>query len=137
MKAKTRIPLMSGAVRQAGIENIARFLAALPEDKRYIVEISERKRTRTIAQNRYLWAVAYEVLRQETGQSREDWHDYFLGEFFGWEEFELFGRKKIKPRRRSSQLTTQEFWEYVEFVQRKAAENGIYIPDPNEAEDGT
>ncbi len=40
------------------------------------------------------------------------------------------GRKKIKPRKRSSRLTTGEFADYVAFIQRRCAEHGIYIPDP-------
>lgn len=124
--------LMAGASRSPSLEGISRFLGDLPEGKRYVIRIRERQRRRTISQNKYLWGVVYEVLRQETGQSREDWHEYFLGEYFGWRDVKMFGRTVIKPRRRSSRLSSKEFWDYVSYVHRKAAENGIYIPDPGE-----
>jgi hypothetical protein len=55
-----------------------------------------------------------------------------LGEHFGWETLEGFGRKRMRPIRRSSKLSTMEFQDYVAFIQQKAAELGIVIPDPNE-----
>jgi hypothetical protein len=59
-------------------------------------------------------------------------HEYFLGEHFGWETLEGFGRKRLRPLKRSSKLSTAEFAAFVDFIQRKAAELGIYIPDANE-----
>jgi hypothetical protein len=35
----------------------------------------------------------------------------------------------MKPIRRSSRLNKMEFADYVNFIQRKAADMGIYIPD--------
>ena len=67
------------------------------------------------------------------GWTKDDLHDYFLGEHFGWETIEGFGRKRIKPIRRSSKLSTMEFVDFVDFIQMKAAELGIYIPSPNES----
>jgi hypothetical protein len=53
-----------------------------------------------------------------------------LGECFGWETVEGFGRKRLKPLKRSAKLTTLEFSDFVAFIQRKAAEFGVYVPDP-------
>ena len=108
------------------------FLDRLPMARKWKVTIELYAKRRSDQQNRYLWGVAYKTLQDSTGQPAEDWHTYMLGEHFGWEEIELFGKKKLRPKQRSSKLTTMEFCDYVDFIQQRAAENGIYIPDPNE-----
>lgn len=124
LPAKDRDPMLT---------RIGAFLRALPE-KPYSIEVKQRKNTRTIAQNRYLWGVCYQTILEHGGESlagwtRDDLHEYFLGEHFGWETLEGFGRKRLKPVNRSSSLSKMEFVDFVDFIQRKAAELGIFIPD--------
>jgi hypothetical protein len=132
------LPKMAAGQRgDAAIAKIAGFLARLPADKAWRVGVTELKRTRTQQQNRYLWGVAYPTILAAGGEAlggwtAEDLHEYFLGEHFGWETLEGFGRKRIKPLRRSAKLSTMEFSDFVAFIQRKAAEFGVYVPDPNE-----
>jgi hypothetical protein len=114
------------------LANLIAFLHKLPDTKAWKVEVVEYHKRRSHEQNAYLWGVCYETLRKSTGQESEDWHEYFLGEYFGWEETELFGRRKLKPKRRSSKLSTVEFGGFVDFIMQKAAENGIYIESPTE-----
>jgi ribosomal protein S1 len=38
----------------------------------------------------------------------------------------------LKPKKRSSRLTKQEFGDFVDFVVRKFAENGIVLELPGE-----
>ena len=109
------------------------FIDRLPMARKWKITVDLYRKTRSDQQNRYLWGVAYKELQDATGQPAEDWHDYMLGEYLGWEEYELFGKKKIRPMKRSSKMTTMEFMDYVAFIQQRAAENGLYIPDPNEA----
>lgn len=116
----------------AGKPALLAFLDRLPAAIRWKVTVTRYAKRRSDQQNRYLWGVAYKALQDATGQPAEDWHDYMLGEFFGWERYELFGKQKIRPIRRSSKLTTTEFGEFVDFIQQRAAENGIYIADPGE-----
>lgn len=110
------------------------FLDKLPTAKKWKVTVGLYRKRRSDQQNRYLWGVAYKTLQDATGQEAQDWHEYMLGEHFGWEEYEMFGKRKIRPKQRSSKLTTMEFMDFVDFIQRRAAEHGIYIPDPNEGE---
>lgn len=112
--------------------NCQAFLDRLPEGKSWMIEVREYHKPRSLDQNAYLWGVCYATLQQATGQDAEDWHEFFLGEHFGWEERELFGKRRLKPIRRSSKLTTAEFADYVAFIQQRAAENGIYIQNPGE-----
>jgi hypothetical protein len=123
--------------RDGAIQRVAGFLSRLPLEKAWRVSVQEQKRTRSQNQNRYLWGVAYPAILSAGGEAlagwdAEDLHEYFLGEHFGWEVIEGFGRKRIKPVRRSAKLSTIEFSDYVGFIQRKAAEFGVYVPDPNE-----
>jgi hypothetical protein len=120
--------------RSGAIERLGRVLMALPL-ARYRVTIEEAKPKRSDPQNRYLWGVVYPAIlaagRLE-GWSANDLHDYLLGEHFGWELVEGFGRKRQRPIRRSSKLNKQEFSDYVAFIQQRMAEHGVYVPDPNE-----
>lgn len=125
-------------ILQRAVErNFSRLMAtlsALPKDCAWKVTIAEWKRTRSNEQNAYLWGVVYPtVLQHLEGWDADDLHEYFLGEHFGWTTLEGFGRKRLKPLRRSSRLSTTEFSDHVGFIQRTMAEKGIYIPDPNEA----
>lgn len=122
--------VLAATEREDAIARVADFLGACIPGKRVSVVVTEYRRKRSDEQNKYLWGVCYEILMQATGQEREDWHEYMLGEWGGWEKHELFGRKQLRPVRRSSKLTTTEFSDYWAFIQRRAAENGIIIPDP-------
>jgi len=113
------------------LANAQRFIAALPASKSWRVEVCEHRERRSDAQNRYLWGVCYAELQRATGQEADDWHEYMLGECYGWETVEMMGRKKLHPMRRSSKMDRTEFAEYVAFIQRRAAEHGIFIPDPD------
>jgi len=117
----------------------------LAQDKRKLIEVLKATEmpykvkvtkggSRSLEQNRYLWGVCYETILEhglkEQGWRAEDVHEYFLGEHFGWETLEGFGRKRIRPLNRSSRLTKMEFVDFVDFIQQKAAEMGVVIPDP-------
>jgi hypothetical protein len=116
--------------RFQAIDRLTKVLRALDSEKAWEVTVSEKKRRRSEQQNRYLWGVCYaEILKHLPGWDAEDVHEYFLGEHFGWEVLEGFGKKRMKPIRRSSRLNKMEFADYVNFIQRKAADMGIYIPD--------
>jgi hypothetical protein len=116
----------------------AAFLNALPADKAWRVDVSESRPRRSEQQNRYLWGVVYETILRGSGEAlagwyAEDLHEYFLGECFGWETLDGMGRKRMRPVKRSSKLNKQEFSDYVQFIQQKAAGLGIYIPDAEES----
>jgi hypothetical protein len=72
------------------------------------------------------------ILQHLEGWDAEDVHEFCLGEWSGWEVMEGFGRKRLRPIKRSSKLSTVEFMDFVAHIQRTMAERGIDIPDPNE-----
>lgn len=116
------------------------FLSALPMDKAWKITVAEHRKTRSNEQNNALWGVAYVAIHEASGNDPEDMHEYFCGEYFGWVERSMFGQRKKRPRRttttdasgRRSVLTTIEFMDFYAFIQRRMAEHGIYVPDPNE-----
>ena len=129
MKEQTVIIQKGGS-----LSRIVGLLSALVKDRPLKVVISEYRRTRSLEQNRALWGVIYPAILQHLhGWEAEDLHEYFLGEHYGWETLEGFGRKRLKPMRRSSKLSTTEFADHIAFIQRRMAEHGIYVPDPDPA----
>jgi hypothetical protein len=114
------------------IQRITAFLSALPQDKAWQLTISVFRKTRSNRQNRALWGVAYKVLSDATGNDPEDLHEYFLGEWGGWDVIDVLGRKRRVPIRRSKKLSTLEFTDFYAFIQRRSAETvGVYVPDPD------
>ena len=101
--------------------------------------VRRRKATRSSAQNRALWGVAYKALREQTGNEAPELHKYFCGEYFGWVVGEVFGMAKKDPRRttthdddgRRDTISKAEFADFYAFIQQRAAENGFDVPDPD------
>ena len=124
---------MQPIILPAGRKDAARvtqFLAQLPTDRAWRVTVEPHKPRRSESQNRYLFGVVYPAFQAVLpGWDKDDIHEYFLGEHFGWETIEGMGRKRMKPIRRSSRLNKQEFSDYIAFIQRKGAEHGVYVPD--------
>lgn len=118
--------------REYLVDKLREFvLTALP-GKELRVEVCEYRKRRSDVQNAALWGLAYKILSEATGNDPEDLHTFFLGEHFGWETIDVMGQKRRVPIKRSSKLTTVEFAEFFDFIQRRSAETvGIYIPDPD------
>lgn len=122
--------------RRFAMEKLWELLWSLPA-RQYRVEIKEHRNTRSSQQNRYLWGCVYPTILERGGEqlggwTKDDLHEFFLGEWSGWFELEGFGRTHSCPIHRSSTLSTKEFEEYVDFIKVRCAEFGIVIPDPNE-----
>lgn len=132
-----RILKGEGPERNSAMNRIAAFLARLPKDRDFKVEVLEQKPRRTEEQNRYLWGGIYKSILEQGheklgGYTAEDLHEYLLGEWSGWELLEPaegLGRKRLKPIRRSSALSKMEFSEFVDFIKQRMAEHGIIVPD--------
>ena len=112
------------------------MVQGLSPDRAWCIEVLEWKKPRTDHQNRFLWGVCYPAVLEGGGETlagwtRDDLHEYFLGECFGWETLQGFGRKRMRPIKRSSKLTKQEFSDYLLFLETRCAEMGIVIPEPS------
>ena len=114
----------------------ALMVQGLSSDRAWCVEVSEWKKPRTNQQNSFLWGVCYPAILEAGGEAlagwtREDIHEYMLGECFGWETIEGFGRKRVRPIKRSSKLNRKEFSDYLLFLETRCSEMGIVIPEPS------
>lgn len=123
--------------------NAANFLSNLPTDGTMEVEFRPKKKPRSLNQNAALWAVAYPPIMEAMGlrgeKDREELHQYFCGEYWGWVEYKLFDKKKVRPRRTTTMneqgekdiIPTILMADFYNFIQQRAADNGIYVPDPD------
>jgi hypothetical protein len=91
---------------------------------------------RTNPQNDLLWALYGDVLRQGGemlgGWTKDDLHEFALGSYFGWDKYEAFGMKKVKPKKRSSRLAKSEFSSFVEHFVMQMAQHGIMLKLPGD-----
>lgn len=126
------IVLNKGDVMGPAYSRLCKVIERLPADKAWKITIEEKKPRRSENQNRYLFGIVYaEIAKHLEGFDKDDIHEFCLGECFGWEVVEAFGKKRQRPIRRSSKLNKQEFTDYIAHIQRTMAERGIVIPDPS------
>lgn len=129
---KTTFRLSNGPGRGIILANVISFISELPDAKEWRITIERFRKRRSNDQNAALWGVAYKALSDATGNDPDDLHQFFLGEWSGWDVIDVMGQQRRVPKRRSSKLTTAEFSDFYEFIQRRAAECGYNVPSPNE-----
>jgi hypothetical protein len=107
------------------------------------IEIRPRKQTRKLNQNAALWAVAYPAVMEAMGlrgeKEREEIHEYFCGEFWGWKQYRILNKLKQKPVRTTTKnedgkkdvISKSVMYDFYCFIQQRGAENGIFVPDPD------
>jgi hypothetical protein len=102
------------------------------------IEVKLKKRFRSDVQNAYYWGVVVAMISQrlrELGHDvdRDLTHEFLKGRFLYTEFTDPASGEVMKIPRKTSELATEEFMEYLEHVKQFAAETlDIYIPDPNE-----
>ena len=109
---------------EASAPGILKRLAALDLSKPWTVSVQRMKRERSLPSNSRLWLL-HDRAADETGESRERMHEICCGEFFGWTEGELFGRKYPRPIRTTTRdengnhdvLPQDKFNEFMTFVE--------------------
>lgn len=128
----TTFRLSKGDFRATVLANAISFISGLPDSREWVIKVEQFRKKRSNPQNRSLWGVAYKALSEATGNDPEDLHTFFLGEWSGWEVIDVMGQQRRVPVRRSSKLTTEEFGQFYDFIQRRAAQCGYNVPSPNE-----
>jgi hypothetical protein len=95
-----------------------------------------KKSRRTNDQNALAWHLYEDIIKrggeEMRGFTKDDLHEFFLINHFGAETKELFGRKRLKPLKRSSRLTKMEFADFVDHIVRFMAERGVVLELPGE-----
>jgi hypothetical protein len=107
------------------------------------VEVKKRTRQRSHAQNNWLWGVALPLIAEYLGydhHEHERLHYDLLSVRFGTVAVAPLvdgAQPRIVPKKTSSELTTAEFTEYMEWLLRFAADKwGVVLPLPDERQIG-
>lgn len=123
--------------------NAINYLKSLPVDSSLEVEFRPKKETRSQKQNAALFAVAYPPIMEAMGlrgaKDKEYLHEFFCGEYWGWNVTYVLGKEKATPVRTTTTdenkkrnlIDKNEMSDLYNFIQHKAADNGIYVPDPD------
>jgi hypothetical protein len=126
--------------RDRDIERVVRLLRDYCLGKPINVRVSIARPERTPDQLKYLWGVAIDMLSRHAGYEKDDVHEYLCGQFWGWKPKRVPGGETVDvPIRTTTKdengecdvIDGKTFWDYVEFVQRVGARQGVIIPDPD------
>lgn len=138
MRDKQTFILWDDHLRPSRMNGCLNRIQSLPVAETWQVTIEPYREPRSGPQNRYLWGGVYPTVEQATGNSKETIHEYLCGEYFGWREASVFGRRKVYPLRTTTTdengkrkvLTVPEFIDFVDFILARMAEHGIAINEP-------
>jgi hypothetical protein len=116
------------------------YLRSLSRDKEYEVEVEVRpkRRYRSVFHNAYYFGVCVQMIcdrLREFGHDvdKEMTHEFLKSRFLFNELNDEKTGEVMKIPKKTRDLTTSEFMDYLEQVKQFAAETlDIYIPDPNE-----
>lgn len=140
--------ILQRGVRARALQLALKLLESLDEMVSWKVTIEPVKNTRSASQNDYLWAVPNKMISDATGYEVEEVHEYLCATRWGWKDKKVpktprnpDGVESVPMRTTTTDengkrcvLTTIEFSEYVDFVQRFAAKRlQLMIPDPDPA----
>lgn len=101
------------------------------DKKKYIVEVKVERERRSIDQNALYW-LWLTCLMDETGEHKDNLHEYFKTKFLGVDERQCFGHHFFLPNT-TTKLDTLQFKNYLDRIQEFASvELGITLPDPKD-----
>jgi hypothetical protein len=120
--------------------NLHRFIDQLPKSKAWEWTWQKYTKTRTPKQRKALFAAAYKPIMEFVGLRGEDdkleLHSFFCGEFWGWREEPMMRKRPLRTttkneRGERDEISTTVALDFYAFIQQRAAEQGIYVPDPD------
>lgn len=120
--------------------NLHAFIDRLPVERAFEVKLAPYQRKRTPKQRAALFAVAYAAIMEHMGlrgeDDRKELHAYFCGEFFGWREGSMTRRRPVRTTTTDEngerdEITTLVALDMYAFIQQRAAEQCIDVPDPD------
>lgn len=121
---------------EAGRDRYVAFIKAqaLP----LAVECKPWKPSRTDRQNAYLWRAVYQPLVDACGFTKDEWHEFYCGETWGWVEVEKpGGRTERRPARTTTTgfdgkrnvLPPDEFRQFVDRIEADLATKGLFLAE--------
>ena len=111
------------------------------EGQDIVISLSKEEKRRSNKQNDWYWGVAIPLIIQEiqnnTGEkySKDDIHDWNMARAVKLQPIikEMFDETiVVYKQKKTSRMSTKEFSDFKEIIQKYWAEREIYISDPNE-----
>ena len=138
---KTTFTLNPKHLNRANVlHNAITFIVQLPDDKPWDITVERHVKARSDKQRRSLFGVAYKAMMEFSGlqgdQDKRDLHAFWCKEYYGT-KVDAFGREvpvrttTKDERGQKSEISTVEALEFYSFLQRRGAEVGCYVPDPD------
>jgi hypothetical protein len=122
------------------LANAQRFIGQLPEAQAWEIEIRRHVKKRSDKQRRALFGAAYGALMEfcglEGAKEKEHLHRDMCGEYFGWRKDALGRPTPVRTttkneRGEHDEISVDEALRFYAFLQRKGAEVGCWVPDPD------
>ena len=108
---------------------IKKYLNYLHKKGIKVISISEVKETRKVRANNLYWEWL-EIIHNETGNDKSYLHEFFKYKFLKKENL-IGGFGKVEKRITTTDLTTKDFAEYMQKIDRLAVEFlNIHLPRP-------
>jgi hypothetical protein len=109
------------------------YVNRLPENKEYVVKINVKRKNRSIPQNDLYW-LWLTCIMDETGEHKDNLHEYFKQYYLGASETIVFDKYRIFVPPTTTGLDTLQFTNYLNRIEQFAAtELGIILPHPEDA----
>jgi hypothetical protein len=107
------------------------YLRQLNITRKHTVDIKPYKRTRSLKANAlyWLWLTAISV---ETGNDKDDLHEYFKDKLLPKKEAVFFGESKLMPIS-TTKLDNTQFSVYLEKIRADMSHAGIVLADPDDS----
>lgn len=111
-------------------ESMLRWISTLRGEIDFTIKKHRKKRT--VDQNSYYWAIIVSILANEFGYELDEMHMILREKFLRIHDEK---HPDFVIAKSTAKLTTVEFIEYIEKIQRWASiDHQIYLPDPEKAE---
>ena len=108
-------------------ENYRRWLITL-EGQRVVTATKKFRKDRSSQQNRFYWGICVDILSKELGYEKDEIHLMLREKFLRIHDDK---HPDFVLAKSTTKLTTTQFNEYIEKIQRWAAQElQIFIPDP-------
>lgn len=117
--------------------NVIRVVQALNREKDWSIEIKRYVKKRSNEQLAYFWAGIVAPICMETGNDKDDIHDWLCMECFGSEVYKVMGHTKKRPVRTLTSpepLTVEQMVNFCEWCVARMAQERIIIEPPREIE---
>lgn len=102
-------------------------------DKAWTLTTKVYKPKRSSLQNDFYWPAIVREIANHTGHDVGDIHEFLLGESQGWTKYEVLGMTKVRPARRSHDMSMEQFSEYCDWCIMWAARELGLLLEPREA----